>query len=89
MSALRVFPGLCLRAREAGASSLHFVAELATCLAADGEQGVGAPESWSCTAYSRSPSEGPLAKTYGRSGEEALRNLVDKLEAPPAKRSLR
>jgi hypothetical protein len=77
---VRVFPTLCLRAREAGASSLHFVAELATCLAVDADQGVGAPESWSCTAYGRSTGEGPLAKEYGRSGEEALRLLVDKLE---------
>jgi hypothetical protein len=79
---VRVFPTLCMKAREAGASSLHFVAELATCLATDEAGGVGAPESWSCTAYSSS-GPGPLAKAYGRTGEEALRELVQKLENPP------
>lgn len=80
MSKLRVFPTLCLKAREAGASTLHFTAELATCLASDEGGGVGAPESWSCTAYSRAAGDGPIAKAYGRTGEESLRNLVDKLE---------
>lgn len=73
---MRVFPSLCLRARTAGASTLHFMCELETM----NEEGVSADEAWSCTGYRRN-SEGPLAKTYGRSGEEALRKLVDKLEA--------
>jgi hypothetical protein len=74
---LRVFPSLCLRARELGASKLHFVSELETM---DGD-GVSKEGAWSCAAYDKRESLGPLAKAYGRSGEEALRALVDKLEA--------
>ena len=82
--ARRVFPELCMRARKAGAKRLTFTAELDAALA-DEDNGVGSDGSWSCEADGDS-ARGPVrhfinVRCYGRTGEEALRLVVDALEA--------
>lgn len=79
--ALRVFPDLCMRARKAGAQRLVFTSELDSLEGTPDGGAVGASEAWSVTAFGRVASE-PLARCYGRTGEEALRLVVEKLEAP-------
>jgi hypothetical protein len=75
---VRVFPLLCQRAREAGARRLVFTAELEeACLSA--ESGEGTDKAWSCEAGDREGDR--IAISWGRTGEEALRAVVETMEA--------
>lgn len=75
---MRVFPQLCMRARMAGATRLVFTAELDEALV-DVANGVGTDRGWCWQAGNRT--EDCVAQAWGRSGEDALRRLVDMLEA--------
>lgn len=71
---MSVFVDLCVRARKLGASRLVFHAELF-----DGPLENGIVGAWTCIG-GNARNEDALAQATGRSGEEALRNLVDTLE---------
>jgi hypothetical protein len=66
-----VFVDLLKRARDAGATGVSFDVNLITFLSQ--------PETDSWTAFALLGAE--MLNQRGRSGEEALRNLVDRLEA--------
>jgi hypothetical protein len=71
---MSVFSQLCLRARRLGAQRLIFTADL---FEVETEEGIcGA---WTCIGGSLH-GEDAVGLAHGRTGEEALRALVDKLE---------
>lgn len=69
-----VFASLCLRARELGAKRLTFSASLF-----DEEQGAGIVGDWTCVGGDEYGRES-VGIAHGRTGEEALRVLVERLE---------
>lgn len=71
---MSVFSDLCMRARACGVTRLVFTAELFEQSTPEGICG-----GWSCIA-GRASDEDAMAKADGRTGEEALRNLVANLE---------
>jgi hypothetical protein len=70
-----VFSKLCLRARELGAGRLIFTADIFAT-----ETSPGICGDWTCVGGSKA-TEDSIGIAHGRTGEEALRNLVDQLEA--------
>lgn len=71
---MSVFSDLCMRARRKGAARLIFTADLFD-TDADGICG-----SWTCVGGGQY-GEDAVGIAHGRTGEEALRALVEKLEA--------
>lgn len=67
---MSVFSNLCLQARQLGASRLVFTADI---FAESSPEGICGH--WTCAGGS-SKTEDALAVAEGRTGEEALRNLV-------------
>ena len=65
---MRVFPTLCYRASRQGVRKLVFVAQLDD-------------DSWTVEAYTSTKRWSAVASAAGKTGQEALSNLVDKLEA--------
>ncbi len=72
---MSVFSSLCTRARRKGAKRLIFTADLFETEVAEGICG-----SWTCVGGGLY-GEDSVGIAHGRTGEEALRALVEKLEA--------
>lgn len=72
---MSVFSKLCLRARQLGAGRLIFTADIF-----EAENMEGIVGAWTCVGGDPK-SEDSLAIAHGVTGEQALRALVDKLEA--------
>lgn len=70
-----MFSDLCMRARRKGASRLIFTADIF-----EAETDGGIVGDWTCVGGSKH-GEDAVGMAHGRTGEEALRSLVDRLEA--------
>lgn len=73
---MTVFAKLCMRARAKGAARLIFTADLFQQATDEGICG-----DWTCIGGDIHGRDDALGIGHGRTGEEALRELVDKLEA--------
>ena len=71
---MSVFSELCIRARKLGAGRLIFSADLY-----DAEDEPGICGHWTCVGGGKY-GEDAVGLAHGRTGEEALRRLVEKLE---------
>lgn len=71
---MSVFADLCMQARKLGATRLIFTAELSGAATPEGICGT-----WTCVG-GEARGEDALAMGSGRTGEEALRLMVDQLE---------